>query len=200
METTTKICTKCKIEKSITEFYTKNKKPISRCKKCDNEKRKINNIKAKLLLTKEQIDNKNLKRRLKYNEPNSQYKERLKREKKKYYETNKIKLKEDVKNYKNTYIGKIVKINSHHKRRALLKQGDVTTKQLKDLYDNNKNCYWCGVKLFKENTHLDHLMPFKLGGKHTISNLVLACYKCNLKKQGRDPLEFAKTLDESLKN
>ena len=74
----------------------------------------------------------------------------------------------------------------------------TTNEQLKNLYNTSKNCYWCGIKLVKENTHLDHLMPFKLGGKHTISNLVLACCKCNLKKQGKDPLEFAKTLDESL--
>ena len=33
-----KICTKCKIEKDITEYYTNKSKPISRCKECTKDK------------------------------------------------------------------------------------------------------------------------------------------------------------------
>lgn len=212
MESTTKICTCCKQEKELSQFYTKNKnkKLSSQCKQCENKKRKLSKEKSNKTLTEEQKNKIRERRRFLYNLPNSKYKERVKAEKKKYYEKlalnnetgkyyqkNKENLKAYAREYKKTDNGRCSAINYRHKRRALLKNGDVTTEQLKNLYSTCKNCYWCGIKLVKENTHLDHLMPFKLGGKHTISNLVLACSTCNIKKQGKDPLEFAKTLDKS---
>ncbi len=209
MENTTKICTCCKQEKQLNQFYTKdkNKKLSSQCKECENKKRKLRIKKSNKILTEEQKEKIKERRRFLYNLPNSKYKERIKAEKKRYYEKQVLNNqtgkyyeinKEKFKAYKKSDKGRYSAINYRHKRRDLLRDDDVTNEQLKNLYNTSKNCYWCGIKLVKENTHLDHLMPFKLGGKHTISNLVLACCSCNLKKQGKDPLEFAKTLDESI--
>ena len=200
MEILTKTCTKCKTEKLTTEFHKKKDTKDGLTLKC------------KLCIKKYNTENKdkiNKRRREKHKENPNKMKiqnkinyERHKKSRliknKEYCEKHKDRLKKYRAKYYSSEKGKLVKINHRHKRRSLLKNGDVTTEQLKNLYNTSKNCYWCGVKLFKENTHLDHLMPFKLGGKHTISNLVLACCSCNLKKQGKDPLEFAKTLDESI--
>ncbi len=56
METTTKICTCCKQEKQLNQFYTKdkNKKLSSQCKECENKKRKLRTKKSNKVLTEEQ--------------------------------------------------------------------------------------------------------------------------------------------------
>lgn len=56
-----------------------------------------------------------------------------------------------------------------------------------------KECYWCGVSC-GEGFHVDHYVPLIRGGKHALDNLVISCAPCNLKKNAKDPIEFAKTL------
>lgn len=53
-----------------------------------------------------------------------------------------------------------------------------------------KICYWCNTKCADEY-HVDHYQPLSKGGEHRISNLVIACPTCNLRKNAKDPLEFA---------
>ena len=117
---------------------------------------------------------------------------------KKYRELNRIsyvryreKRKLNAKLYRTTEQGRLSEKNKNHKRRAIIKSGNVTTQQLKELYSTVKNCYWCNTKLNKKNTHLDHFIPLSRGGLHTIDNLVLSCSCCNLKKSNKDPFEFA---------
>ena len=99
--------------------------------------------------------------------------------------------REHSKKYRQTENGKLSQLNKYHKRRAIIKSGNVTTQQLKELYSTVKNCYWCNTKLNKKNTHLDHFIPLSKGGLHTIDNLVLSCSCCNLKKSNKDPYQFA---------
>lgn len=53
-----------------------------------------------------------------------------------------------------------------------------------------KVCHWCGVKC-ADDFHMDHYQPLALGGAHAVSNLVIACRKCNLSKSAKDPYAFA---------
>lgn len=53
-----------------------------------------------------------------------------------------------------------------------------------------KNCHWCDVKC-ADNYHVDHYQPLSKGGMHVVSNLVIACPRCNLRKSAKDPFEFA---------
>lgn len=53
-----------------------------------------------------------------------------------------------------------------------------------------KVCYWCGIKC-AESYHIDHYHPLSRGGKHEIENLVIACPTCNVRKNAKDPYEFA---------
>ena len=93
--------------------------------------------------------------------------------------------------YSQSEKGKIIDKNKHHKRRAIKKSGDVTTKQLLELQQNAKNCYWCNTSLKNKVVHIDHYVPLSRGGLHTITNLVVACSECNLKKHAKDPFVFA---------
>jgi 5-methylcytosine-specific restriction endonuclease McrA len=53
-----------------------------------------------------------------------------------------------------------------------------------------KICYWCDKKCAKKY-HIDHYEPLAKGGRHQVGNLVIACPTCNLRKNAKDPLEFA---------
>ncbi len=45
-------------------------------------------------------------------------------------------------------------------------------------------CRYCGNPT-TDKAHLDHVVPYSLGGKTNDDNLVVSCPKCNLKKGGR---------------
>lgn len=74
------------------------------------------------------------------------------------------------------------------------KAGGVSSGALKAwIAAQKKVCYWCGLPC-KQKYHIDHYQPLSKGGKHRISNLVIACPTCNLRKSSKDPLEFAASI------
>ncbi|MDY7525471.1 HNH endonuclease [Sphingomonas sp. 10B4] len=60
-----------------------------------------------------------------------------------------------------------------------------------------KRCYWCG-KACAKSFHVDHYVPLARGGEHELHNLVIACPPCNLKKNAKDPFEFAQEVGRLL--
>lgn len=48
-------------------------------------------------------------------------------------------------------------------------------------------CFYCGKKVSKENVHVDHFIPWSFIKDDNLWNLVLACPKCNLKKNDKMP-------------
>lgn len=119
-----------------------------------------------------------------------------------YYENNKEKYQQYGREYSKEYIktekGKISNKNNSHKRRELTKDSDLTTDKLLEFKNNSKKCYWCGCNLKNVKYHIDHYTPLSKGGEHTLSNLVISCDKCNLKKNAKDPLEFANSIGRLL--
>lgn len=75
-------------------------------------------------------------------------------------------------------------------RRTVEKSGDRPYAVLAWEKSVAKVCYWCNCKC-KTKYHVDHYTPLSKGGKHEVSNLVIACPTCNLRKSAKDPLEFA---------
>ena len=65
----------------------------------------------------------------------------------------------------------------------------ITLASLEELKEKqNYKCFYCNSFLdfsIKQSVHLDHVKPFCKGGKHTLTNVVWACAKCNLKKGGK---------------
>ena len=57
-----------------------------------------------------------------------------------------------------------------------------------------KNCYYCGIQLVKNQTHVEHVIPFDYIAEDNIWNFTLACQKCNCTKPGSLPPK--KFLDE----
>lgn len=115
-----------------------------------------------------------------------------------YYEEHKEEVANKNKIYWQTPIGKACMKNANHKRRTVIKEGDVTTTQILNLQNSASCCYWCGCKLKGKKVHIDHYIPISKGGKHIISNLVIACSGCNQSKRDKDPAEFAKSIGKLL--
>ena len=49
-------------------------------------------------------------------------------------------------------------------------------------------CQCCGMKPLKNNDvilHIDHIIPYSLGGSDSIDNLQVLCYKCNISKRNK---------------
>ena len=84
--------------------------------------------------------------------------------------------------------------NSANKRRAICKEGSVTTEQLEVLIATATNCHYCKCAVTDNNRHIDHYIPLSKGGLHDLQNLVIACSACNLRKSAKMPEEFIETL------
>lgn len=77
------------------------------------------------------------------------------------------------------------------KRRSWTKSGVGAAELAQWTAEQPKRCYWCGCGC-KRNYHVDHYVPLSQGGSHTIDNLVIACGPCNLRKNAKDPLVYAR--------
>jgi 5-methylcytosine-specific restriction endonuclease McrA len=99
---------------------------------------------------------------------------------------------ERAKRYKKTDRGRMGNRAHLHRRRARERAagGSYTVQQLQQQVERQKaRCYYCKVKLGKVY-HADHIVPLARGGTNDISNIVLACPTCNLRKGAKLPHEW----------
>lgn len=62
------------------------------------------------------------------------------------------------------------------------------------LAKKGKNCWYCGVKLKKQELTMDHLWPQDLGGPTIPNNLAPACQECNNKKSNLTEIQYRQLL------
>lgn len=69
--------------------------------------------------------------------------------------------------------------------------GSFTSAQVAELYTKQRGrCANCGAKLGDEY-HRDHKAPLSKGGTNDITNIELLCGPCNLRKNAKDPVDWA---------
>ena len=177
-------CIKCKQLKNKTEFPRHKASTYGiekKCKNCKKEDRKIyndsNKDKIKKYANEYRLNNKN---------EISDYNRN-------YAMINRADITDRQRQYRNTPKGKAVALADCSNRTMALRDGDVTTIQMQTLIENSKNCFYCKIEL--SSFHVDHYIPISKGGRHTISNLVISCPKCNLKKGNKLP-EISIQLEE----
>lgn len=187
------------------EYHIKNKDRIQKYYE-DNKEMFSEKGKEYREKNKEAISKRRRLQSIKYRERNAKYKkqyqienaDKLKEVKRKYYEKNKEKIKIHNDKYRQTEKGKAVRKNSHQKRRAKKKSGNVTTDYILKLEHNAKVCYWCSTSLKDKEVHIDHYFPLSKNGEHNEDNLVVSCATCNMKKSSKDPIKFANSIGKLL--
>ena len=97
---------------------------------------------------------------------------------------------------KNPEKQKMLGVIGSHRRRALEHnaKGTHTAKDIKNLLEvQNYKCIYCKTSLKKEY-HIDHIIALINGGDNTRYNLQILCPTCNLRKNARNPIEFAQSI------
>lgn len=85
--------------------------------------------------------------------------------------------------YRKTEAGKIIRLLTNHRRREIVRNGNVFPKEWTDrLLQYNGCCAFCGSS---ESIEVDHIIPLSRGGKHCIENVQPLCRSCNAKKSDK---------------
>lgn len=126
---------------------------------------------------------------IKQKERRAKIKARIVAESKKYYMANKEKVKDKVKTYSKTPIGRLTQARSMNKRRSKseMVNNDLTIEQWNKILNlQNNRCLICKRKF---NSHLkptrDHIIPVSKGGGLTFENTQALCRSCNSSKSAK---------------
>lgn len=162
-----KICTRCLIDKPLTDFHQRASSVDGRtswCKMCkkeyDSEYSVLNSAKKVAVMKQWKINNPERTREL-----------------------------GRAHSAKSRKTNPNLKRMSERKRRANKKttETSLTTAEWSIILKTfNYECVYCPSRW----EHMDHFIPLSKGGTHTADNVVPACGPCNLKKRDKDPLEF----------
>ena len=82
------------------------------------------------------------------------------------------------------------------KRRALIKErsdGSLTNEVLNEMFSISV-CPCCDGWMRSDAKALDHIIPIKLGGEHTIKNVMVLCWTCNSGKHAYHPSKWLRML------
>ena len=195
-----KICSKCKCEKSQTEFSKDKLKKdglSTQCKACKSKYLKswtTNNKKLKAALDRD-YRNKNLikikaQKRIYY----LNNLEHIHTQCKKNYKANKTIYLKRQKEWVLNNPDKVAFTKKAYKLRRRAKEcldGGITTSKLRAFISSELNiCCYCQKPFIDGKYHVDHVEPLAKGGKHVIENLALTCPSCNLSKHTRSVIVF----------
>ena len=178
-----KVCSKCKIEKTVVEFYkNKSKKDGLQtiCKECT---RANDEIRVKTGENKERCKTKYLKMM-----ENDSYSEKEKTRKETWRKNNvDTHRKINQNHYQNN---KEQYYNKAGKRRSLLKSldSDFTIEQWEECVTHfQKKCAYCGMK---GKLTREHFIPVTKRGTYTKDNIIPVCKSCNSSKCDRSFFEW----------
>jgi 5-methylcytosine-specific restriction endonuclease McrA len=206
----TKVCSKCKVEKNTSEFHKNRSRDDGLqhyCKMCQSFMQKVyynpENSKAYYLANRDRI---NAVRRAYV----ARNKEKISERHKAYYIANRDKLIDQVKTYnatnkdrKKEYAKEYVKTEkgassrrkanskARPRRRALKRGANIESFSPIEIFERDGYiCQLCGIKTrpdFKSQYHpkrpeLDHIIPLSIGGDHSMVNTQCLCRHCNITK------------------
>lgn len=86
------------------------------------------------------------------------------------------------------------KSRANNQRRRALKLGSLehyTAQELTTL--RARVGHKCAECLRRKKTTIDHITPLSRGGSNSIRNIQFLCLPCNLRKNAKDPIEFARS-------
>ena len=137
------------------------------------EKRKYDREYSKRIWKDSTLRQKQIKRQTLFRK---NHPDKVKKHKKKYYQSSKGQLQYKKYNH--------LRISRNHNCKFQL-----TKEQIKQIYDRDGCCVYCGSS---KNLELDHIIPLVKGGEGIFYNYVLACKDCNCSKNRRDVFYWCK--------
>lgn len=83
------------------------------------------------------------------------------------------------------------RVNQFNRKRLIkaADDGTVTAEFMTSLYEC-ECCAYCEASTPFDDRTADHMIPLSRGGKHSVSNLTMACFTCNSSKRDMTPEEF----------
>lgn len=204
-----KTCTKCKVEKQKTEFSKhKGRKDgfQSQCKLCIAAYKSANNCRLSVRRREYYAENsdrisaymrvyrfENSERLIEYQrEYNAKHSERKAEYTREYRAAN----PDSAIEYRSANPEKCAANRRNRRARVRMAEGSHTASDVKTIFESQRGlCANCKGKLFKSGDkkyHVDHIMPLAKGGSNDKYNLQCLCPACNLKKQAKDPVDWAK--------
>lgn len=193
-----KICTKCKAEKTKTEF-SKNKSKKdglqSYCKSCwlDYRVENLESIKENSReYYKENYESIRAKQKI-YNSVNA---DSISAQHREYRIENAGRISEYFRKHRAENPSRISANNRNRRAIKRSAEGKHSASDIRTILKNQRGlCANCETKLFrsgKKKYHVDHIMPLALGGSNWPANLQCLCPRCNLRKNDKDPFAWAK--------
>lgn len=180
-------CNRCSFRGPEKFFISKFGKICKTCEKCRTLTRKRDKERYHNNDARKQWQKEYLKK--------DEVKSRRKKSQKVYYNNNKQKILERNKKYhkansdkRKVYLSSWRKDNKDkikeyaHRRRVGESGGDLTSKQIKELFVEHPYCEYCNSI---EDLCLDHIIPISKGGENTLSNVTVACKLCNSSKSNK---------------
>ena len=200
----TKICTKCNLEKSLTQFNKQSSQHdglAHQCRECAKEWHKQHYQKNKdtISISASKWSRENPEICKEAARLNYQLNKEIKTAQKKQWAIdNPEKMRQYKINYKKTVQGKATGKSSQHVRRVRLKgiKGSYNGQEIINLFKSQKGrCVYCDTKLNlteKHGYHIDHIWPLAHPKcTNDIKGIQLLCPACNCKKSDKSPEAFA---------
>ncbi len=187
----TKICSKCGVEKLITEFIPCKKGKFGARGECKACKKKYDSVYNR------ENRKANAARERKYR---GDHKEQIAKQKLKWQRSHKKSYVKSNAKYIGTVKGKasLARRNSNRKTKEKGVKNTLTSNQFKEIICMQNNlCADCGRKFTDElKPTRDHIIPVYLGGALTFGNVQALCRPCNSRK--RNKIDFGKAISEIL--
>lgn len=209
-DTPSKACTKCGLEKLLTEFRPdyRNGKLRPMCRACERLQANERNARNRDQMQKRSrdfrtrhLEQERERGRTSYAANCEHISERrkanrlknLERERQRsrdYYSANAEARREQGKRWASTNPEYYRMASRSRRARKKAAEGSYTKEQWEAKIKAHKGrCHWCQQRI-DGTPHADHLIALAKGGSNDISNIVPACKSCNCKKHTKLPWEF----------
>lgn len=79
---------------------------------------------------------------------------------------------------------------------AARSDGSLTTQVVAEMFAKAKTCSCCTGTMSRNDKVMDHIIPLKLGGEHSVQNTMVLCRWCNSTKAAKHPSDWLDMLND----